>query len=490
MAKCLTEWLSDWNLQQPVAQVAIRHLTLDSRQVNAGDCFIAMQGTAANGEAYIEQAVGQGAVAVVVDAESSITADDISVALIKIADLAGQLPKLAQAFYSQPKQARIIGVTGTNGKTTIATGLCQALNLLGHTAWLSGTLGSGALDNLQASANTTPDIISNWRLLAEASKAGAEYLVMEVSSHGIAQNRVASLPIEVAVFSNLSHEHLDYHQTIEEYGACKRRLFLMDSVKHVVLNSLDDFGRQLAFDQEISASKWLLAAADGSGSQTCRLLNIELDSQGMTIECTFSGQSLTIQSKLLGSFNAENLLQIALTLWSLGFELTDIVKAASSILPVTGRMHGLQLPNKPLVIVDYAHTPDALKNALTAARAHSKNQLWCVFGCGGDRDTSKRPLMGQIAAELADQVVITSDNPRSEQPAAIISQIMAGIDSPEKVNSIEDRKQAIDYVIAQADIRDVVLIAGKGHEDYQEVNGIKQAFSDIETARSCLEARP
>ncbi len=487
MAKKLRDWLSNWDLNQPLADININHLTLDSRQVAAGDCFIAIQGNANNGEDYIAQAIAQGAVAIMVDAESKVTTSEVAV--IKVAELSNQLPALAKAFYQQEKLATVIGVTGTNGKTTIATGLCQALNLLGNQAWLSGTLGCGPLDELATTANTTPDILSNWRLLAEASQAGADYLVMEVSSHGIAQNRVASLPITTAIFTNLSHEHLDYHATLEEYGACKRRLFLMDSVKQVVLNSLDDFGRQLSFDDQIKASKWILAAADTQGAQVCRLLDLKLNADGVQIDCDLGGAELSIRSQLLGAFNAENILQITLTLSSLGYPIAKIVDVIAQLLPVKGRMQGIQKPNQPLVIVDYAHTPDALQNALEAARAHTQSKLWCVFGCGGDRDASKRPMMGQVAAELADCVVVTSDNPRSEHPQAIIEQIETGIGDNNNMTRIVDRKQAIEFAIANANQADVVLIAGKGHEDYQEINGVRQAFSDSEVATKCMEAR-
>ena len=490
MAKSLALWLQNYNVSLD-NDVIIDDVVLDSRQVKEGDCFIAVKGETANGELYIEKAIEAGAKAVVIDAESKYVPDSNTVQFIRISDLRSELGSLAKSFYGPEVNTRVVGVTGTNGKSTITLALAQALSQLEQSAWVIGTLGCGEVTNLDVTQNTTPDIFSNWKLLADADAKGVDFLIMEVSSHGLEQGRVSSLPIEMAVFSNLTHEHLDYHGDMESYFNSKRKLFLMSSLKSAIINGLDNYGAKLADDSDVKANKLVLSKnsekLSSSISANC-LKSVVLNDDGLSFEMEFDNNSIPFKSCFLGSFNAQNLAQVVLCLTELGFEQKDIQEAIHNVKPVAGRMQSIQIEQAPLVVVDYAHSPDALENALLATREHTEKNLWCVFGCGGDRDSSKRPVMGKIAQKLSDCTIVTSDNPRSEQPKDIIEDIKHGLSVNDDIYFIEDREQAIEFAIKSASQGDVILIAGKGHEDYQEIKGTRHHFSDAEIAQKYLRA--
>jgi len=488
MARSLCDWLNSWAKLDIGEDIAINHLSLDSRMIEGGDCFIAIKGEQANGETFIDSAIQSGAVVVLVDQLSSVKAEQCAALLVKIPELKAKVAELARSFYQTNEMPTIIGITGTNGKSTVAMGLCQAIKSLNKSAWFCGTIGYGDLDTLHSTNNTTPDVISNWRLINKAAQSNIEYVVMEVSSHGIAQGRVDGLPIKVAVFTNLTHEHLDYHQSMDAYGACKRQLLLMPSVKQVVINTCDAFGNQLAADQEICAQKWLLTDHFLSENKFVKIESISPYENGLHITFGYLDTCYELDTKLLGRFNAENLLQVLLTLLSLNISVDDALSAVANVEAVTGRMQAIRKASGPLVVIDYAHTPDALENALASVREHSRNIVWCVFGCGGDRDTAKRPLMGKIADHYADRIILTNDNPRTESEDNIIQQIASGIQNQNKIQIIKDRKSAILFAVQTAGSDDVILVAGKGHEDYQEVNGKRIHFSDIETANDALGA--
>jgi UDP-N-acetylmuramoyl-L-alanyl-D-glutamate--2,6-diaminopimelate ligase len=484
-------------LVEHLRSFSIKDLHIDSRQIRKGDAFIALKGFNANGIEFIDAAVEKGALAIVLDNDSDYQLSgkipDKHVTLIRVDSLSECLASIAAQFYSHPDIPFVVGITGTNGKTTVAHGLAQALNHSGVSAWIAGTLGYGPLDKLVDSQNTTMDIVSNWRLLNAAAKAKVQYLIMEVSSHAIAQGRIVNLPFELAVFTNLSRDHIDYHRTLDAYADTKLSFLIGENTRKVVLNAVDKQGQ-----------KWLETSTFSHLSALCSDLSSAVSGWSIgSIKCHPSGLSftlsnaeavkLTIESELLGDFNAINLAQIFMSLVSLGVSLDASKLAVEKVQAITGRMQRIKQQGKPLVIVDYAHTPDALEKALLAIKSHQPNRVYCVFGCGGDRDRGKRAIMGAIAAKLADKVIVTSDNPRSESPEAIIEDIVSGIvtnadEASPKLTVIVEREQAIEFAIEKAKSNDVVLIAGKGHEEYQEVAGQRTYFSDQGVAIQALGA--
>lgn len=473
-------------LPQAESAVLIRELTLDSRQVRPGDLFLAVPGGRQDGRSHIGDALARGAAAVAYEAEGAVVPAGSGVPLVPIRGLAGQLSAIAGRFYGEPSRALcLIGVTGTNGKTSVSQLLAQALDLLGERCGIIGTLGNGFHGDLHSGWYTTPDPLGVQATLARLKQAGARAVSMEVSSHGLEQGRVAALDFDVAVFTNLSRDHLDYHGTMDAYGAAKAQLFAWPGLRCRVLNLDDAFGRRLA--QEMQSSRLIgYSLEDRSAQVHCR--RVHFDERGVRAEVvTPQGEGL-LHSPLLGRFNLSNLLAMVGALLGLDYALDEILRVTPQLQAPAGRMQRLGGGARPLVVVDYAHTPDALEKVLEALRPHVRGRLLCLFGCGGDRDRGKRSLMAAVAARLADAVLVTDDNPRSESPEQIFADIRSGIDAPEKVSYLHGRGQAIARLIANAEASDVLLLAGKGHEDYQEINGVRQPFSDIEEATKALNA--
>lgn len=463
----------------------VRELTLDSRKVRPGDLFLAVPGASHDGRAHIADAIARGAVAVAYEAEGAPPLPDSQATLLPIKGLSKQLSAIAGRFYGEPSRGlHLVGVTGTNGKTSVSQLLAQALDRLGERCGIVGTLGTGFHGALESGRHTTPDPLAVQATLALLKHAGARAVAMEVSSHGLAQGRVAGLDFDVAVFTNLSRDHLDYHGSMEAYGAVKATLFAWPQLRCRVINLDDPFGRQLAGLEGARLIDYSIN--DAAAYVHCR--QVRFDDHGVRAELiTPQGQGL-LRSPLLGRFNLSNLLAVIGALLGMDYSLDDVLRVLPDLQGPSGRMQRLGGGAAPLVVVDYAHTPDALEKVLEALRPHVRGRLLCLFGCGGDRDRGKRPLMAEVAERHADGVVVTDDNPRSEDPLEILAEIRAGFTRPETVQFMSGRGQAIASLIAGARADDIVLLAGKGHEDYQEINGVRQPFSDLDEASKALAA--
>ncbi len=462
----------------------LRGLSADSRHITAGDGFAAYPGETGDGRRHIEQAIAAGAAAVLWEEQDfSWPARWVDVPNLGVANLKAQVGEIAAQLYGQPAQKLwMVGITGTNGKTSCAHWLARCFNQLGRRTAVFGTLGNGFPDQLAVSPNTTPDAIVLQRSLADFVQQGAQAAVMEVSSHGLAQGRVKGARFDVAVLTNLSRDHLDYHGDMARYAAAKAQLFSWPGLQYAVLNLDDEWGRTLAAQLAHGAVN---GVGYGFDAGRVRGENLQLSATGLRMNIVSDWGNARLDSPLLGRFNASNLLATLAALLVSGVSLNDAVQQLATLQPVAGRMQALGGADKPTVVVDYAHTPDALEKVLdTLKQVNPDGQLICVFGCGGNRDAGKRPLMGAIATRLADEVVLTSDNPRNEDPLAIIRDISTGIGVNHHIEP--DRAQAILGAIQSARCGDVVLIAGKGHEDYQEIHGVKYPFSDVEIAQRAL----
>ncbi|MDP2825298.1 MAG: UDP-N-acetylmuramoyl-L-alanyl-D-glutamate--2,6-diaminopimelate ligase [Sulfuritalea sp.] len=502
-------------------------LTVDSRRVQPGDVFVAFPGAQVDGRDFIGQAVAKGAAAVIAEAGAGNRAGNrgqtpISSALrafalrdgdsasravnaasrqamksgsvpyfpvVEVPGLAALSGEIAHLVYGRPSEHLwLAGVTGTNGKTSVSQWIAQAMNALQHRCAVIGTLGNGFLDGLDESPNTTPDAITLHAALAGFVALGADACAMEVSSIGLDQGRVNGVAFDVAVFTNLTRDHLEYHGTMAAYAAAKEKLFLARGLAAAVLNLDDPIGVGLAAKLKgrpgTRTVGYTLTDADGSDTdETLRAENLSMSDAG--IEFDLRGVKFT--APVVGRFNVSNLLAVIGALLTRDELLEDIAVALRGIQSPPGRMQALGGANEPLIVVDYAHTPDALEKALDVLRETADargGSLICVFGCGGERDPGKRPQMGAIAERLADRVVLTSDNPRHEDPQAIIDGILAGLKRPPVVQP--DRAWAIADTVGGANPRDVILLAGKGHEPYQEIAGVRHAFSDIDAAKSAL----
>jgi len=465
--------------------IGVSGLTLDSRQLRAGDAFIALRGAVTHGITFAPAVLAQGASVVL--AEAPAPAVSAGEKIVWIDGLREQVGEIAARFFDRPSAAlHVIGVTGTNGKTSIVQLLAAALETLGARAATIGTLGAGRVGAIESGERTTPDAISVQALLARFRAEGASHVTMEVSSHALEQSRVNAIDFEVAVFTNLTRDHLDYHDTMDNYGAAKARLFAWASLRSAVVNVDDAFGRELA--AQLPPRVQLLRYAIDAQADV-RASNVLTSGGGLRFTLATPWGAGEIASPLLGRFNVYNLLAVAGCLGALGYTFAQIQNALAQLQPVAGRMNRLGGGTAPLVVVDYAHTPDALEQALTSLRAHAGGRLICVFGCGGERDNGKRPQMGAIAERLADEIYVTDDNPRGENGDAIVAQILAGLSHAQRAHVQRDRAAAIAQALRDARGGDVVLIAGKGHEPYQEIAGVKHPFDDLVVARQVLEAR-
>lgn len=470
----------------------LRDMTLDSRLAASGDLFVAVSGHQVDGRRFIPQAIAQGVAAVVAEAEGEAADGEIremhGVPVIYLAQLHQRLSALAGRFYQQPgEKQKLIGVTGTNGKTTTTQLLAQWAMLLGETSAVMGTVGNGLVGQLAAAENTTGSAVDVQHLLHDLAEKGATLTAMEVSSHGLVQHRVAALPFAAAVFTNLSRDHLDYHGDMESYESAKWLLFSEHQVGQAILNADDEVGRRwLARLPDAVAVTMENNLQPGCHGRWLKADAVEYHDNGAHIHFSSCWGNGDIASPLMGAFNVSNLMLALATLLALDYPLATLIDAAPRLQPINGRMEVFSAAGKPTVVVDYAHTPDALEKALEAARLHCTGKLWCLFGCGGDRDKGKRPLMGAIAEQFADVVVITDDNPRSEDPQAIVNDILTGLLDPGRARVVSGRAQAVTNTIMQAQPDDIVLVAGKGHEDYQIIGTHRLDYSDRATVAALL----
>ncbi len=474
-----------------LATAEVGELVLDSRVVSAADLFIALPGATRHGITFLDAVRRAGALAILVEPEGAGTlpgADD----LIVVPGLRDLLGELARRRYADPTAGlRLIGVTGTNGKTSCVQLLAQALDQLAGFAPCGhiGTLGVGLGSWLQAGERTTPDVLSVNRTLAELGQRGARSAAMEVSSHALDQGRVDGLRFEVAAFSNLTRDHLDYHGSMQAYGEAKAKLFAKAGLRAAALNVDDAFGRELAARIDPAIDTWTASAA-GDPAARLRAQDIHCAADGLHFSLIEGADQESVRSTLVGRFNVDNLILVAACLRALGVPLVQVADCLAGLRPVRGRMQRVDTgAGKPLVVVDYAHTPDALQQALDSLRAHAARKLICVFGCGGERDAGKRPLMAAIAERAADRVIVTDDNPRGEDGDAIVAQILAGASSPDVLRVERDRALAIALALGEAAAGDAVLIAGKGHETTQESAGEKRPFDDAAVAASWFAER-
>jgi len=486
--------------------IMVSGLTQDSHALRAGDAFVALAGAKHHGIEFAPQAVGRGASAVIAETRAADPHATLGGApVVWIDDLRLRLGEIAAHFFGDPSAAMtVVGVTGTSGKTSTVQLLAQAFTQLGKRAATIGTLGAGMHGAIHAGERTTPDVIRVHGLMAEFRDAGATDVAMEVSSHALDQHRVDGIHFDVAVFTNLTRDHLDYHGTMEAYGAAKAKLFAWPNLRAAVINVDDAFGQALAIGfqknqrhpghglagSQIHGREKLLRCGIDTADADIRAGDVRTHSDGIDFRLVTPWGEAPVHSALLGRFNVANLLAVAGVLGALDVPFAQIRAALEALQPINGRMNRLGGGALPLVVVDYSHKPDALEQVLAALRAHCNGKLVCVFGCGGDRDVGKRPIMGAIAERMADVVIVTDDNPRGEDGDAIVAQIVAGMRAPERATVERDRARAIDIAIAQARAGDAVLIAGKGHETYQEIGGAKHPFDDLQVARATLEARP
>ena len=479
-------WLLDGIVSAPENRSRVADIALDSREVRSGSLFFALPGRTVHGLKFAADAAARGASVVLWEPCADVTIPKLpaTVFAAAIPGLTKLVGRIADRFFNWPSsQLRITGITGTNGKTTCAYLLAQCLERLGSSAAYIGTIGWGRIAALERPTLTTPDVVTLHRQLAQLRASGVREVAVEVSSQALDQDRVAGVRFHSAAFTNLSRDHLDYHETMTAYGAAKGRLFDAPDLQHIIVNVGDAFGREFA--QKYSGRVPLTAIWIGAGDsgwlaeRALRATQVTLDVQGISMQLDGSFGKACVSTKLLGRFNAENSLVVIACLLSLGVPLDDAVGALAVCVPPPGRMEVVEpaARDKPMAVIDYAHTPDALAKALGALREHCNGALWCVFGCGGDRDPGKRSLMGAIADELADQIIVTDDNPRSENPQLITRAIVKGIKS-RTARIIHDRGDAIATALKEAQAKDVVLIAGKGHEDYQIYGETRRSFSD------------
>jgi UDP-N-acetylmuramoyl-L-alanyl-D-glutamate--2,6-diaminopimelate ligase len=468
------------------AETPINGMQLDSRCVTEGDLFLAMPGDVHDGRQFIEQAVANGAAAVVAEAPVAGFVDELAVPLVEIPELRLEAGCLAARFYRNPSHdLHMVGITGTNGKTTTSRLMAQLGRTLGKPCGVIGTLGATLNEEVAQGGNTTPDPVSLQRQLAQWREQGVFAVSMEVSSHALVQGRVNGIEFETAIYTNLSHDHLDYHGSMDAYGRAKLQLFTMDKLRHAVINLDDEFSAQV---QAVVGEgvQTLTYSARGSAADV-RVENPRFHARGVVAQLHSPWGSGEFSSPLPGDFNLANLAAAIAALVLTGEDLLAVLEAVSQLQPVPGRMQFISNNLGLQVIVDYAHTPDALEQVLRALKPHVGGKLVTVFGCGGDRDRDKRQVMGRVACQWSDRVVVTSDNPRNESPAQIMRDIETGCSGDYTL--LTDRAEAIALALTEAVAGDCIVIAGKGHEDYQVVEGERLPFSDESQAQDVLAGR-
>ncbi|MGL6151037.1 MAG: UDP-N-acetylmuramoyl-L-alanyl-D-glutamate--2,6-diaminopimelate ligase, partial [Aeromonas sobria] len=467
--------------------LTLTDIQLDSRRVGPGSLFVAIRGHQVDGRRFIEQAVAQGATAVVFEEDGEFIPPSTPVPCIGMRDLPAHLSALSAYFYDQPaKKLELVGITGTNGKSTTALLVANWRTLLGGKAGVMGTIGNGLFGKLIEAENTTGSAVQVQSTLAELQEQGADLVAMEVSSHGLVQHRVAALPFAAAVFTNLSRDHLDYHGTMEAYGAAKEQLLQLVDEPNAVINRDDELGADWLEKYPTAVAFSVDGPIEHHSGRQLTAQQLDFHQQGFRAQINSSWGNGVLSAPLLGRFNVSNVLAAMGVMLVLGYDFNELLATAPQLQPVTGRMECFGGGDTPLAVVDYAHTPDALEKALQALRVHCQGQLWCLVGCGGDRDRGKRPMMAAMAEQYADRVILTDDNPRTEEPARIMADMVAGLRDPAAVQVEHDRVKAIALAIGQASKQDIILVAGKGHEDYQIIGTDKRHYSDRETVAAAL----
>ncbi|MGH1469765.1 MAG: UDP-N-acetylmuramoyl-L-alanyl-D-glutamate--2,6-diaminopimelate ligase [Cellvibrionaceae bacterium] len=492
----LSDLLNDKWLPAEVGDIAVNGLCLDHRKLESGELFFAVKGTVNDGRRFIAEAIERGAAAVLKEAcsEDETIAWKNNTPIIPFDNLPEKISSIAGRYYSEPStKMAVVGITGTNGKTTCSYLLAQLFSLLGDRSGVVGTLGFGVAkpnDNsisLTDTGMTTSDAISTQKILSSLDVQGCDFVAMEVSSHSLDQHRVASVNFTTAVFTNLTRDHLDYHGDMHAYGSAKRQLFVSPLLKNAIINIDDDFGRRLV--KAVSSKTQLITYSLQNDKADVYLSDVVIHQDGMTalLSSPWGGEELKTQ--LIGEFNLLNILAVISAACIHGYELSAVLDQLPFLRPVDGRMERVCAESDVQVIVDYAHTPDSLEKALETIKRQATGKLWCVFGCGGDRDKGKRPLMAQIAEKFADSIVVTSDNPRTESMSDIENDIKSGFKTLNAVSFVSDRAQAIGFAIKSAVAGDSILIAGKGHENYQLIGADRLSFSDVNQARLSLRER-
>jgi len=462
----------------------------DSRNVKKGTVFFALKGLSSDGCDFIESAINSGACAVVYEPPYDLSNIETSIPIIAVEDLKLEIANIVSRHYeSSINEMSIIGVTGTNGKTTVSWLIHQGFKKIGYKSGYIGTLGYG-LENLNLNELTTPSCMKLHKILSEFQNSGVEYVVMEISSHAIDQRRIEGINFNSVIFTNLSRDHIDYHGNMENYGETKAKLFLERQSKIKIININDSFGRSLIerVDEEVISTS--IEPINIDKDKFISVTKYETNESGFDIDLKSSWGTFKTHVPLLGTFNIENVIQTIALFLSLGFSLSKIQIIIEGMKAPSGRMESVDVDNNhllPKVLVDFSHTPDALKLSLQSIRDHYDGKIWCVFGCGGDRDRGKRKMMGNIAERYADYVIVTSDNPRNENPEKIISDILEGISS--EVETIVSREEAINFAIMKANKNEIILIAGKGHESYQKIGEETLKFSDHKISKRSLIRR-
>ncbi|MBV1906736.1 MAG: UDP-N-acetylmuramoyl-L-alanyl-D-glutamate--2,6-diaminopimelate ligase [Pseudomonadales bacterium] len=465
-------------LESALGDIEVSEVSLDSREVCKGGLFIACSGEAVDGHDFASQAEQRGAVAIL----SERAIEDLAIPALPIVGLKEEVGKIAARIFDNPSQSlQVVGVTGTNGKTSVAYYVANMLSLLGQVAGYMGTLGWGVLPDLNGTELTTSDAVTLQRRLALFKQNQLNTVCMEVSSHALSQNRVSAVEFDVAVFTNLSRDHLDYHKNMESYADAKRTLFFMDSVRSVVINVNDPIGREIYNSVDSCVQK----VSFGPGSEAdLHWKNLDYLSDSIAGDLLVFGKKYAFKIPLYGDFSIENFCAALGVMISLGYSADAVMGVCDRISAVPGRMQLVSTGAGYAVVVDFAHTPDALSKAIAAAKRHNPGRLLCIFGCGGDRDHGKRREMAAVAEAGADKIWVTNDNPRTEPPEDIVAEILAGFNYSGNVAVELDRKCAIAAAMHDAEPGDIILVAGKGHEKFQDIQGEKIPFSDLDVIQS------
>ena len=498
---CMLSWLltpffnnADINPVNSLEEISIKGMTLDSRVIKQGDLFVALQGAISDGRTFIGNAINAGASVVLSETKDKIVHGNIrfeqDIPVIDVFELNKHLSAIAMRFYFPSSNLHAVtAITGTNGKTTIASLLANSYMLLGQKSAQMGTIGNGLYGQLETSLNTTLDAISVCRELSQYQCQGAQHTVMEVSSHGLIQNRVAAIPFKTAIFTNLTRDHLDYHGTMQAYADAKKILFEEFPLQHRIINADDSVGKAWLAEFSDAIAYGFNVKPHSPTQQYFSVTKVDYLAQGLAFKFSSSWGDGFIETRFYGDFNISNIAAVSCALLADGFSIQNIQTVIAQLAVVPGRMEQYVFEQKKLTfVVDYAHTPDALQNALKALQNHKQQgRIIAVFGCGGDRDKGKRPEMAKAAEQGADQVVIVDDNPRSENAQQIVDDIKKGLTDPDKALVIHDRKQAILHLLATASENDIILVAGKGHEDYQIFGDKKVHYSDRECLSELIE---
>ncbi|MDF2529395.1 MAG: UDP-N-acetylmuramoyl-L-alanyl-D-glutamate--2,6-diaminopimelate ligase [Gammaproteobacteria bacterium] len=468
--------------------LSIRHICLDNRQLQKGSLFCACAGIYEDGRNFINQAISAGAVAIAYEDDGKFVPPQVAdIPFIAVEQLNEKIFALGPYFYNDPSKAlTVIGVTGTNGKTSTTHYIAQILTALGQKCGVIGTVGNGLWGALNTTNCTTPDPLHLQYLLAQLRDQGATTVAMEVSSHGLVQRRVEGIKFDVAVFTNLTQDHLDYHGDMEHYAQAKAMLFSMPSIRFAVLNADDPYSKLMQNSCGTNAQVLWYSNSSQSSAQL-RVLSSTMQTNGIELKLASVWGEAEVNLPLLGAFNVSNILAVICCLSALNHPFSAILMALEKVKPVSGRMEKISYPGYATVVIDYAHTPDALEKALIAVREHCQANIWVVFGCGGNRDRGKRPIMAKIAEQFADKVVMTQDNTRLEDERQIFADIVSGFKAPEKVYIEPDRAKAIAYALQNAAAGDCILLAGKGHETYMDTAGNKTHFDEREVIKNFIK---